>query len=244
MDEPTVTLLMTRPRPEAERFLRQLPHDVLRRVTPVVAPLLDIETCDAAVALDGFTGVIFSSGNAVRAVSCDTQQVPAHCVGAATARLARQRGWHTGEIGIDADALVSALIRAKATGPLLHLCGSHTRGGIAERLSAAGCATKRQKVYAQKLRHFDEKTRAILRDGACVIAPIFSPRTARQFVDQCPKTRDLHLVAMSAAVAEPLSDMAHSTLTVASQPNNASMALVVEKLVHRHCRVESGGGAQ
>ncbi|WP_424988416.1 uroporphyrinogen-III synthase [Microbulbifer sp. S227A] len=244
MKDPTVTLLLTRPRPEAERFLRQLHGDVTRRITPVVAPLLGIEPCGTDVDLGGIAGVVFSSGNAVRAVSVDTHDIPAHCVGTATARLAGERGWAVGALGANADALVAALIRAGSTGPLLHLCGSHTRGRIAERLNAAGCATARQQVYAQKLLPFGEETRVILRQSAGVIAPIFSPRTARQFVNQCPQTGHLHLVAMSAAVAEPLSGMAKTTLTVAPEPNSASMAAVVEMLVHRHCRVESGPGAQ
>lgn len=246
MCDPKVTLLMTRPRPEAERFLHRLPADVLNRATPVVAPLLRIETCRETVDLANVAGVIFTSANGARAASVPDQSraIPAYCVGATTARIAGDLGWRVEAIGANADELVATLIQSRTSGPLLHLCGRHTRGKVAERLSSAGCQTRRHVVYEQKLLPLEDKVLAILRGSAPVIAPIFSPRTARHFVSQRPEITHLHLVAMSAAVAEPLFGMAHSTLSVAKHPNAASMASVVEMLVHRHCRVESGRGAQ
>ncbi len=246
MDGPKVTLLMTRPRPEAERFLRQLPADVRLRVNPVIAPLLKIETCGETVDLSDVAGVIFTSANGVRATSAPgpSQALPAYCVGETTARVAADRGWRVKATGRNADDLVTTLIQSRAPGPLLHLCGRHTRGRVAERLGNAGCPTRRQVVYDQKLLPFCDDVLAILRAGATVVAPVFSPRTARQLVSQCPKIGPLHLVAISDAVAETLSCMAHLTLSVAKQPNAASMASVVEMLVHQHCRVESSRGAQ
>lgn len=237
---------MTRPRTEAERFLHLLPHDVRQQVTPVFAPLLSIKQCGVPPELEQAAGVIFTSANGVRAASSHTKNhaLPTHCVGTETARIASDLGWRVQEIGMNADELVAALIQSKTTGPLLHLCGKHTRGKVAERLSDAGCPTRRHVVYEQELLTFDQKILTILHETPLVIAPVFSPRTARQFVSQCPELPHLHLVAMSEAVAEPLSCMAHSTLSVAKHPNAASMASVVEMLVHRHCRVESGGGAQ
>lgn len=246
MHDPKVTLLMTRPRPGSEQFLRQLPANVLDQVTPVVAPLLKIERGGETVVLTNVAGVIFTSVNGVRAapVPSQSREMPAYCVGTGTARVAQELGWRVDATGANADELVATLIGSQTQGPLVHLCGRHTRGKIAERLGSAGCQTRRQVVYDQKLMPIDDKILATLQESGPVIAPIFSPRTARQFVSQCREIRHLHLVAMSSAVAEPLSAMAHLTLSVAKQPNAASMASVVEMLVHRHCRVESGRGAQ
>ncbi|MDU9005155.1 uroporphyrinogen-III synthase [Sedimentitalea todarodis] len=246
MSDPATTLLMTRPRAEAERFLRQLPADVLQRVTPVVSPLLKIETCGETANLENVAGVIFTSANGARSAAAPDQNtaIPAYCVGAATARIAARLGWRVDAIGENADELVATLIQSNTCGPLLHLCGRHTRGKVAERLCHAGCRTTRHVVYEQKLLPINDKILAILRESALVIAPIFSPRTARQFVNQCPEIKHLHLVAMSEAVAEPLSGMAHSSLSVAKHPNAASMVSAIEMLAQRHCRVESGGGAQ
>lgn len=246
MSDPAMTLLMTRPRAAAERFLRQLPADILHQVTPVFAPLLRIETSREAVDLTDVAGVIFTSTNGVRAASAVNQSraIPAYCVGEVTARIAGDLGWSVAAIGENADELVATLIQSRTCGPLLHLCGKHTRGKVAERLSTAGCQTRRRVMYEQELLPIADKVLTILRDSTPVIAPIFSPRTARQFVSQCPEIMHLHLVAMSEAVAEPLSGMTHSTLSVAEQPNVASMVSAIEMLVDRHCRVESGGGAQ
>lgn len=246
MPSPTVTLLMTRSPSAAERFLRQLPAEVLHRVVPVLAPLLQFEKKDGAIDLSRYEGVIFTSANGVRAASelSQNRALPAYCVGEVTAQTARDLNWSAEVSGATANELVATLIQSQIRGPLLHLCGQHTRGRVAERLSDAGCPTSRHAVYDQKLLRIEDNILAVLQSSDAVIAPVFSPRTARQFVSQCPNIAQLHLVAMSSAVAEPLSGMMYSTLTVAERPDAASMAAIVEMLVHRLCRVESGGGAQ
>jgi uroporphyrinogen-III synthase len=239
-------LLMTRPRLAAERFVAGLSPAVRRRVRPIYAPLMQIVAGADRVDLTGVSGVIFTSANGVSAASDLTpdRTLPAYCVGVATAGTARDLNWPIAWFADDANDLVVRLTREEVTGPLVHFCGRHTRGKVAERLTEAGCPTRRQVVYDQELLTFKDEVQKFLSQQTSVIVPIFSPRTARQFVCQCPKCPDLHLAALSDAAAEPLKGMAYSSLTVADRPNAEGMVAVIEKLVARLSRVERCSGEQ
>lgn len=243
---PTPILLMTRPRNGSDRFLSILPKDVRARITICHAPLIRIEPLGGDIDLAGVAGVIFSSANGVAAAATQSEwrDLPAYCVGGATTKAAQQAGWSARMLGPTADALVAALLQAAVPGPLLHLTGVHTRGNVAQRLTNAGLATHRQPVYDQQLLPFSEQVKALVGGSQPVIAPIFSPRTARHFVGQCPKIAHLYLIAISPAAAKPLSNMPCSALTVAARPDAAAMAEQVENMVNHLCRVESSGGAQ
>jgi uroporphyrinogen-III synthase len=126
----------------------------------------------------------------------------------------------------------------------LHLGGVNTRGDIAETLTASGCPTRRQAVYDQPLRCIDAVDRDLILSGVPVIAPLFSPRTAQQFANQCPQRARIHLIALSSAVADPLRVLGDSMLITCDRPDADSMVSAIESITNRFCRVESGEGAQ
>ena len=243
---PTPILLMTRPEDSSERFVETLSPSVLGRVRLCISPLIRIEPTAQSVDLTGMDGVIFTSTNGVAIASTLTgnRNLPVYCVGKATARLARQMGWTVVYLGETAKDLVSDLRNRDVSGPLVHLCGVHTRGEIAERLTNSQKPTRRQIVYDQKLVGFSDEAKSLLLSQESIVAPIFSPRTARQFALECPDAARIHLIALSAAVAKPLSVLTASVISQSERPDAESMAALIESTVNHLCRVESGGTAQ
>ncbi|MDK3071812.1 uroporphyrinogen-III synthase [Sedimentitalea sp. JM2-8] len=237
---------MTRPREASERFVARLPDDLKRRVEPVYAPLIEIVPTGGEIEFGDARAVIFTSAHGVAAASGGTRRrdLPAYCVGLSTTESARRKGWTALCMGETAQELARALLKSDEPGPMLHLSGVNTRGDIAETLSAGGRPTRRQAIYDQPLRFFGAAEQALLASDRSVVVPIFSPRTARQFADQCPAGAASHLVALSPAVAEPLSELTDHAVVVSEEPTADSMVLAIESLVNRLCRVESGGGAQ
>ena len=246
MDGPRIPLLMTRPRGAAERFVAQLPDSVQDRIAPVWSPLIRITACADEPGLGDARGVIFSSANGVDIVSGLTarRDLPACCVGEATAQAARVSGWRVVRVAPTADDLVRALLRDPPDGPLVHLRGMHARGQIAERLADAGHPAWSREIYDQQLQPLTKAAQTVLAGTAPVIAPLFSPRTARQFVDSVAPGAPLYLAALSPAVAEPLSGLDFRALEVAVRPDAAAMTDAVEALVNRVWRVEGGRDAQ
>jgi len=228
-----LTLLMTRPRAASERFVARLDPAVRTRLRVVHSPLLEIELSPGAGSAQGAQGVIFTSANGVDAALAAELRPsgPAYCVGAATASAARRAGWSVSLTCDTADALVEALSERRPPAPLLHLRGRHTRGAIAERLGAAGIEIRAQEIYDQRLVAPGDAARAALDGPEPVIAPLFSPRTARQFADTCAGAAPLYLAAISRAAAEPVENMVYRALILAKRPDAAAMAEAVETLV-------------
>lgn len=236
----TAVLLLTRPRESAERFAQQVRESGIRGVEFCVSPLMEISDRDAALDLADVRGVIFTSQQGVAAASRLTSRRdrPCHCVGRATADLADSRGWTIGIVADTADALVKSLISEGIAGPLLHIGGEHRRGEIASRLSEAGVTTREQVVYAQNLLPLSPEAIAALDGVRPVIAPLFSPRTARHFARQHRGGAPLWIAAMSAAVAEPLETLPISGIEHAVTPDADAMIETVRLLLNRATRVE------
>ncbi|MDK3017818.1 uroporphyrinogen-III synthase [Pseudodonghicola sp. IC7] len=242
---------MTRPPDAADRFVAALDPALRARLALIRAPLMQIVPCQARIALAGVAGVIFTSANGVRFAdlpAATIRSLPAYCVGRTTAEAAQDAGWQVVLTCPDADHLVAALTDARPVAPLLHLRGAHARGEIAGRLTAAGIETGAAVVYDQVLLPLSPAAQAALAGPEPVIVPLFSPRTARHFADICGDAArpaaPLFLGAISPAAAEPVENLGAAALEVAKTPDAAGMAVVVERLAERSCRVEGPGGAQ
>ncbi|MBE1286072.1 MAG: uroporphyrinogen-III synthase [Rhodobacteraceae bacterium] len=229
-------LLMTRPRAAAERFVQALSLDL----APIYAPLLDIRPLDQSLNLTGYAGVIFTSANGARQASDLTSDrtLPAYCVGAMTTQAARDAGWQANMRGRDASEMINSLLQSRPEGTLLHLRGEHARGDIAENLTQGGLPCKSRVIYDQVLKPLSQEALDALLSETDVIAPIFSPRSARQFAEFCPKAAKPHLVALSRAVSEPLRGLNYKSLSVCDEPDSGSMMAEVARVWENIRRVE------
>ncbi|WP_170468162.1 uroporphyrinogen-III synthase [Ruegeria arenilitoris] len=231
---------MTRPRAASERFVAQLPTRVRSRVEVIYSPILEIRPVRVTVQTDGIRGLIFTSANSVNAAASlgVSRELPAYCVGPATTGTAKGAGWDAMMVGQTAEELVAYLLKHRPESPLMHLRGEHTRGNVAGRLTESGLTVQEQVVYQQRLLPVTSEAAAVVAGESPVIAPLFSPRTARQFAEIWTGPAPLWLAAISEATAEPLYSLDYQRLKIANEPTPKKMRKAVKKLVKHAMRVE------
>jgi uroporphyrinogen-III synthase len=221
-----VPILLTRPESEAKGFAAALVQRFGGRVRPVIAPLMAVEYLTPAIPPGRFAGVVFTSAFGVegaRRLAADWPAL-AWCVGARTAERAREAGFQARSADGDADALVAAILADPPEGRLVHLRGEDTRGEVSERLTAAGVETEAVVVYRQAPCPLTAEGRRLLLTDGAVIVPLFSPRSAGLFATEAQGARaDLHLVAMSRAVADAVQAVPRRSLTLAPRPEAEAM---------------------
>mgnify|MGYP001627877423 FL=1 len=237
-------LLMTRPQAAAEGFTAALPDALRARLTILYSPLLDIRPLPGPLEAGDARGLIFTSANGVAAAAALPRGLPAYCVGEATAGAAAAAGWRAEACGGTADALVDRLLETRPDGPLLHLRGAHTRGDVAARLTAGGLPCAGKAVYEQMLLPLTGEAEAALKAQAPVIAPLFSPRSARQFSKICPAEARPILLALRPAVADPMKSLNYKGLQICKMPTAQAMAKAVQDAAGRLARVEGGQDPQ
>lgn len=222
------TLLLTRPTASAQAFAALLDADAVSKVRIVISPLLKIVATGCVPPIGATQCVIFTSANGV-ANALDGAGRTAFCVGAQTTDQASKRGWRAVKSGETAQELVQALTAQPPDAPLLHLAGVHTRGDIAQTLSARGILTTHCALYNQVLVPLSEMARAALR-GPCIV-PVFSPRSAEQLVNEAAgQLGQAHLLALSTSVAAPFGGESIANLFILPAPRTIYMCKEVEKL--------------
>lgn len=238
-------LLMTRPLAAARSFVASLGR-AAAQCQVIYAPLVQIRFNRPLPDMARFRGLVFTSGNGVRSYVAlgGRKDIPAYCVGAATAEAARIGGMRAISADGDSDALVELITTLNARPPLLHIHGEVTHGDVADRLSAAGIPTIPVVLYEQRLLPLDAEARAALDGSAPVIAPLFSPRTARQFATQGLGEAPLFVAALSQAVADAVGPDDLRALAVAERPNASDMARTVSELIETAAMLETRGDAQ
>jgi uroporphyrinogen-III synthase len=224
-------VLVTRPLPDGERTaaaLRARGHDVL------LTPLMRAET--VAADLDGgWSGVIVTSANALRALS-DVQRVklvslPAFVVGYRSAEASRAAGFSAvtsanGDGGDLADVIAA---HCKGTGAtLLYLAGEHRAVDLEGELRRLGVAAQTRVVYRAVTLPFPQALIEALRAGAIGAVTHFSRRSAENYLAGA-RTADVLARALaprhfclSAQVAEPLV-AAGVAVDIAAQPDEAAL---------------------
>lgn len=223
-------MVMTRPRAAAQAFVAGLDAETRAALDVTYSPLIEIVSLDVPVSLIPDDGAIFTSSNGVQYAPDGAGRV-AYCVGQATTRAARTRGWAAIQAGQDAISLRDEIIRISPRQRLFHLSGRHTRGAISEHLSDAGLSVQNIAIYDQITCAMTDGARAVLARGNRVIVPLFSPRSAIQFAIQAPHTSSVHVVALSDAVAEQVDREKLSGLTVVQSPDAKAMGIAIADLL-------------
>jgi uroporphyrinogen-III synthase len=239
-----VALLMTRPQEASARFVSQLPKELQAALKLIPAPLMRVSPLGDQISYEGYQGVIFTSANGVAAAGHAPGPLPAYCVGQRTTEAAKGAGWQAQFCGATAAALVARLSAAPPRSPLLHLHGRHTRGDVANQLTASGLPCKGQVIYAQKLLPLSPGVRQEISAQSDVIVPLFSPRTARHFASLGLDHVNLTLIALSESVAAEVKGLNYKDLRVSKAPDAISMAEMVRDAAVRLAHLEGDNPAQ
>lgn len=233
---PRTPLILTRPRAASKAFLCPLPREVLDRLQPVFAPLIDIVPYAVDAPMGAHDTAIFTSANGV-AHGPEGKGRLAYCVGHATTKAARARQWTATMSGQTADELVASLMQNPPDQRLIHLSGTHTRGNIPQRLSEAGIETLSLPVYDQVPIALSREAHGLLSGTGSVLVPLFSPRTATLFASNAPARNCASVIALSDAVAQALGSFCPADLSIAAAPNAEAMR---DALLKRLSDISSG----
>jgi uroporphyrinogen-III synthase len=223
-------LLITRPYASAMRFEARVSQDVRRSANIVISPMLEIVPTGVQPDLANYSGVIFTSANAV-ALMPEGAGKSAYCVGSVTAERAKTAGWMVLAQELNADDLVVRVTGLTPKGPLLHLAGQHRRGDIAARLTAMGIKTDVEVLYDQEPMPLSAQARVLFEGEGPIVVPLFSPRSATQFIEQAPHLRGVTLVCISDAVAEQCQGSGVASVVTVPTPTGQEMLLTVEKVL-------------
>lgn len=222
------SLVLTRPLARSQAFWADLPAHLRDSFRLVLAPLIAIEPCEADFNLPKDATVIFSSINGVKFAPPGEGRT-AFCVGPATTQAAIANKWQAKTMGGTADELVTTLSDMTApNGPLIHLSGRHTRGNIAQRLTANGTFVKHIVIYEQRAQHLSDEAKSTITGKDPVFIPLFSPRTARQLAKEINTAPSATLIALSRNVAAEVTDLGVAVQIVADEPNAAAMVTAIE----------------
>lgn len=196
------TVLITRPKAQAQAFAQALEAAHGGPVRSVMSPL--IETAPVAVDLDlsDAAHVVFTSVNGVHQAA--RLNVPrtatAWCVGTKTAQAAQAAGFVAQAAGGNSEKLVGLIVAAQPQGRIIHVRGKHAAGDVIGGLAAGGLRCEPIVAYDQVAIAPTQAALDLLADENPVIVPLFSPRTAKLFSQIDAFHAPLHLVVMSDAI--------------------------------------------
>jgi uroporphyrinogen-III synthase len=233
-------LLLTRPKPEAERTaaaLRAMGHEA------VITPVLTIEMIpDAAIGSGPFAAVLMTSGNAARAIAEHPRRaslvgLDCFAVGSQTAAAARRAGF-TNVFSADGDGgdlaeLIGERLREQ-TRPLLYLAGDDRARDMAAELSPHGLRLEIAVVYrAQAARSLPAEVAAALKAGQFDGVMHYSRRSTAIFVD-CVRAAEaeaavarLKHFCLSDRASEPLAAINAKSIYVAQERDESAMLALV-----------------
>jgi uroporphyrinogen-III synthase len=228
------SFLLTRPLAQSQRFAQGLPGRV------VISPLLEPEFLTPQIPERDWQALVFSSETGVEA-ACRLRdlgtRLPARafCVGERTTQAAQAAGWHALSAGGDVQALAALILSQTSKGPILILRPEDIAGDLEQKLVSAGLETVSAVVYRQNALSLTPEATLLLQTEAAVVVPLFSPRTARIFAQECRRialNAPLYIAAMSAAVVAQL-DIQVQGVVVATAPNSEAMRQAVSEVTQR-----------
>lgn len=224
MDDTTATLLLTRPKAQSEAFLSACEAQIGHRLPVVIAPLLRIEPVGEVPDLDAFETLVLTSGNGVARLGSALANRQVVTVGDKTAELARGFGAIASALGENVDAFLENA--PKFEGRVLFCRGVHSRGELAQKLSDLGNTVEEAVLYDQIGQPLGEAGQRLLTGRAMVVAPLFSPRTAK-LLSANQITAPLKVLAISQATADAWAGPGE--LRIAERPDADHMRQMVQE---------------
>jgi len=222
-----VTMLVTRPEPDASETARRL--EALG-IAAVIEPLLRAETLPTTLPpAQGFAALAVTSANALRALDdrgavAPYRHLPLYAVGERTAACARALGFATvaSADGAFAD-LVALIAGAGLAGPVFYPSARQTSGDLPRALAPHGVMVIGAAVYVM---HPAPGFSPGLDLGALDAALFYSRRTAETFAalaGTAPPHPRLAMLCMSEAVAGPLLAAHFMRVSLADHPSEDAM---------------------
>ncbi len=218
------SLILTRPLAQSQDFANDVDAMYPGQFRPVISPLLEIRPEPGSVDTSGAQAILFSSKNAVLefAKRSSERELPALCVGDATAREATEAGFSA----MSADGDVSALAALAAQsylpdfGHMVHFRGAETAGDLVGSLMAEGVPAEEHIIYDQFPLYLTDEAKSRI-DGKKAVAVMFSPRSANLFCDEIADldTQRLTIVAISMNAAAPFEGVKLAKVFAAQVPN-------------------------
>ncbi len=229
-------VLITRPQPQADDFAHLVTERFRSRAVPVISPLMAPQFLPVVLPPGLFAAVIFTSQTGIRAATrlqADGVLLPrrAFCVGGQTAILATKAGFDAISANGDAHALIRLVREHPDSAPLLHLRGTEAAGAVCDALNSAGISADEAIVYTQQPQPLTAAALSLFSLEGRLVLPLFSPRSAQILHRQTtllPIAAQLHIAAISAAVAAVAQQFPHAALHVASTPDASGMLDMTE----------------
>ncbi len=229
-------VLITRPQPDADAFAQGCRDAGL---DPIVAPLMSVRFHEDWEAPGNAGSLAFTSANGVRAFAraSRVRSLTVYCVGEATAEAALAAGFANVHVaGGDVDSL-AALIAGESgavTEPIVHIAGTRRAGDLIAALGKRGITADRMVAYeTEEAAALPEAARTALGSGRALAVALFSPRTARLFLDLVA-TANLtealtrcRAICLSDAVANVAAEADWRVIDIASERNAAGMIAIM-----------------
>ncbi|MCC7320116.1 MAG: uroporphyrinogen-III synthase [Rubellimicrobium sp.] len=216
-------LILTRPAAAAARFVAEMGDDA-RGIEVFTSPVIGIEPLAPTLPdLRPQALILTSENGAMAAARMGLGPMAAHVVGPRTEEVARSLGFRPHPPAADAEELIARLVALHPPGPLLHVRGEHASGAVGARLTEAGIPTLEVIGYAQRALPPGAAALAALSGPRPVVLPLFSPRSAALVIGWGRFSADLHIAAISPAVAARAVDLAPRSMVIAETPDGPGM---------------------
>ncbi len=226
----TIAVIICRAEPGASETAERVSALGLR---PVISPALEIHPDpDAALpSKSEISGFVFTSANGVRAYAahCAVPDLPAWCVGPATAETARRAGFsQVHESAGDSDELARFIGRHSQPSalPLLHVANSAAKGHLAQTLQAMGYHCQFAPLYhARAASGLSDQARQLIAKTGDTVLLVHSEKGAETFIqlrENLP-LQQLVGVAISERAARPLWAAGLGTVHIAPEPNEEAL---------------------
>tara|TARA_R110002124_G_scaffold4817_2_gene30249 strand:+ start:2380 stop:3063 length:684 start_codon:yes stop_codon:yes gene_type:complete len=218
----TRTLLLTRPLADSQAFAARLPQGWRAHI----APMQDMRDLPASPDFAQADALVFTSQNGVRSFASRwaLRDLPAFCVGPATADMAESLGLRAIAAQGDLPSL-AALLALQPAQNLLYLHGRHVSGDLAQALAGSGHVLQSHAIYDQQARGLDAATQRALTAGKIHAVALFSPRSARLLAESLPDGALLHCFCLSQNVADAAQGL--GTSSVAAEPSAAALLAII-----------------
>lgn len=230
-------IIITRSQPGADQTAKALKE---RGLTAIVTPAIELSRSEASLPdLSAYGGLIFTSANGVRFLSAETdaRDLPAWCVGPATASEALLEGYSpVHQSSGNAEDLAHYIAHHWPSGQskrLLHVANSAAKGIVKAALEREGFEVDFLALYeaANAPALHPDAVAAIV--GGPSIVLIHSAKGARAFIELSAglDLQRVSYVAISGQAAGPLREGGEDQIEIADHPDEAHLLEALDRLL-------------